>query len=58
MVCFMTIHFYDPCQVGTSTPNLSSLRQKYLGSFLLDPVDIRVLGVGAIWNFVKGTGLL
>jgi hypothetical protein len=27
-----------------------------LGSFFLDPEDIRVLGVGAIWNFVKGTG--
>ena len=37
---------------------LASLRHKYLGSFFLDPEDIRVLGVGAIWNFVKGTGLL
>ena len=37
---------------------LASLRHKYLGSFLLDPEDIRVLGVVAIWNFVKGTGLL
>jgi hypothetical protein len=24
----------------------------------LDPEDIRVLTVGAIWNFAKGTGLL
>jgi hypothetical protein len=31
---------------------------KYLGSFLLDPEDIRKLGKGAIWNFAKGTGLL
>jgi len=30
----------------------------YLGSFFLDPEDIRVLGVGVIWNFVKETGLL
>ena len=37
---------------------LASLRHKYLGSFFLDPEDIRVLGVGAIWNFVKETGLL
>jgi len=26
--------------------------------FFLDPEDIRVLGVVAIWNFIKGTGLL
>jgi hypothetical protein len=37
---------------------LASLRHKYLGSFFLDPEDIRVLGVGAIWSFIKGTGLL
>jgi hypothetical protein len=30
----------------------------YLGSFFLDPEDIRKLSVGAIWNFAKGTGLL
>jgi len=29
-----------------------------LGSFFLDQEDIRELGMGAIWNFVKGTGLL
>ena len=37
---------------------LASLRHQYLGSFFLDQEDIRVLGVGAIWNFIKGTGLL
>jgi len=37
---------------------LASLRYTYLGSFLLDPEDIRVLGMEAIWNFGKGTGLL
>jgi hypothetical protein len=37
---------------------LASLRHTYLGSFFLNPEDIRVLGVGAIWNFAKGTGLL
>jgi len=31
---------------------------KQLGFFFLDPEDIRVLGMGAIWNFAKGTGLL
>ena len=37
---------------------LASLRPRYLGSFFLDPEDIRMLGVGAIWNFAIGTGLL
>ena len=37
---------------------LASLRHAYLGSFFLDPDDIRELGMGAIWNFAKGTGLL
>jgi len=37
---------------------LASPRHMYLGSFFLGPEDIRLLGVGAIWNFAKGTGLL
>jgi hypothetical protein len=37
---------------------LASLRHQYLGSFFLDPEDIRLLGVGAIWIFIIGTGLL
>jgi len=37
---------------------LASLRHIYLGSFFLDPEDIRKLSTGAIWNFAKGTGLL
>jgi len=51
-------------KVGTSAhilcecEALASLRHTYLVSFFLDPEDIRVLGVGAIWNLVKGTGLL
>ena len=36
---------------------LASLRHMYLGSFSLEPVDIRSLGFGAIWNFSKATGL-
>ena len=36
---------------------LASLRHTYLGSFFLDPEDIRKLSVGAIWNCGKGTGL-
>jgi hypothetical protein len=34
---------------------LASLRQVHLGSFLLDPEDIKSLW--AIWNFSKGTGV-
>jgi hypothetical protein len=37
---------------------LTSLRYTYLGFFFLDPEDIRKLGMGAIWNFAKETGLL
>jgi hypothetical protein len=37
---------------------LASLRHTYLGSFILDPEDIKKLSLGAIWNFAKGTGLL
>ena len=36
---------------------LASLRHAYLGSFFLDPEDIRSISLGAIWNFSKGTGL-
>ena len=45
-------HILGECEV------LASLRHAYLNSFFLEPLDIRVLGVGAIWNFVKETGLL
>jgi len=36
---------------------LASLRQAYLGSFFLEPEDIRSLDFGAIWNYSKVTGL-
>ena len=47
-----SVHILGECEA------LACLRNVYLGSFFLDPEDIRVLGVGAIWNFVKETGLL
>jgi len=47
-----SVHMLCECEA------LASLRHAYLGSFFLDPEDIRVLGMGAIWNFVKGIGLL
>jgi len=28
-----------------------------LGSFFLDPEEVRSLSLAAIWNFIKGTGL-
>jgi hypothetical protein len=45
-----SVHILCECEA------LPSLR--YLGSFFLDPEDIRKLNIGAIWNFAKGTGLL
>ena len=47
-----SVHILCECEA------LSSLRHAYLGSFFLDPDDIRVLVMGAIGNFAKGTGLL
>jgi hypothetical protein len=46
-----SVHILCECEA------LASLRHKYLGSFFLDPENIRVPGMGAIWNCVKGTGL-
>jgi hypothetical protein len=45
-----SVHILCECEA------LASLRHVYLGSFFLDPDDIRKLGMGAIWNFAKGTG--
>jgi hypothetical protein len=36
---------------------LASLRHVHLGSFFLEPEDIKNVGLGAIWNFGKVTGL-
>jgi hypothetical protein len=36
---------------------LASLRHAYLGSFFLDPEDIKSLSLGATWNLHKRTGL-
>jgi hypothetical protein len=36
---------------------LASLRQVHLGSFFLEPEDIKSINLGAIWNFGKATGL-
>jgi len=47
-----SVHISCECEI------LASLRHTYQDSFFLDPEDIRVLGMGAIWKFAKGTGLL
>jgi hypothetical protein len=47
-----SVHILCECEV------LASLRHAYLGSFFLDPEDIQELGMGAMWNFAEGTGLL
>jgi len=47
-----SVHILCECEV------LASLRHTYLGSFFMDPDNTRVPGMGAIWNFAKGTGFL
>jgi hypothetical protein len=44
---------YVLCECET----LGTLRHTYLGSFFVDPEDTRGLSLGAMWNFIKGTGL-
>jgi hypothetical protein len=48
----ISVHILCECEA------LDSLRHTCMGSFFLDPEDIRVLVVGAIWNFAKVTGFL
>jgi hypothetical protein len=47
-----SVHILCKCEA------LASLRHAHVGSFFLDPDDIRILSIGAIWNFGKETGLL
>jgi len=47
-----SVHILCECEA------LASLRHSYLGFFFLDPEDVGKLGMGAIWNFAKGIGLL
>jgi hypothetical protein len=47
-----SVHILCECEA------LASLRHTFLGSFFLDPEDIRKLSIGAVWNFAKGAGLL
>jgi hypothetical protein len=47
-----SVHVLCACEA------VALLRHSYLGSFLLDPEDIRKLNIQAIWKFTKGTRLL
>jgi hypothetical protein len=47
-----SVHILCECEA------LASLMHTYLGSFPLDPDNIKSLSPGAIWNPSKGTGLL
>ena len=45
-----SVHILHECEA------LASLRHKYLGSFFMDPEDIRMLGVGASGTLLKKQG--
>ena len=47
-----SVHILCECEA------LASLRYIYLGSFFLDPDNVKKVGVGAIWRFSNATGLL
>ena len=36
---------------------LASIRHVYLGSFFLEPEDIKSISLGTIWDFSRVTGL-
>jgi hypothetical protein len=44
-------HILCDCEV------LASLRHRHLGSFFLEPQDLKSITLGAIWNFSKAAGL-
>jgi hypothetical protein len=43
--------------VGIHFPGHSERKGKYIWLPFLGPEDIKILSLGAIWNFGKGTGL-
>jgi hypothetical protein len=42
---------------GCSSAGIFERKEKYIWVPLLDPEDIKILSLGSIWNFSKGTGL-
>ena len=57
---YIWVSFLDPGVIKVLSPSeaLASPKHMHLGSFSLDPEDIRKLSIRAIWNFVKVSGLL
>ena len=51
MVEVTSAHILCECEA------LASLRNAFLGSFFLEPKDIKSLSLGAVWNCSKVTGL-
>jgi hypothetical protein len=43
--------------LGIRLPGLSERNGKYFWVSFLEPADIKILTLGAIWNFGKGRGL-
>jgi len=43
--------------VGGSSAKTFERKEKYIWVPFLDPEAIKILSLGAIWNFSKGTGL-
>jgi hypothetical protein len=50
---YIWVPFRDPevIKILSLSEALASLGHTYMGSFFLDPEDIRKLILGAIWNF-------
>jgi hypothetical protein len=42
---------------GIRLPGLFERKREYIWVPFWDPEDIKILSMGAIWNFGKGTGL-
>jgi hypothetical protein len=42
---------------GIRLPGLVERKERYIWVPFLDPEDIRILRLGTIWSFGKGTGL-
>jgi hypothetical protein len=42
---------------GVRLPGVLREKKKYIWVHFLEPEDVKILSLGAIWNFSKGTGL-
>jgi len=49
---------WDCCSLHSISSRRSHCEYHIYPNIFFDPEDIKELGVGAIWNFAKGTGLL